>query len=197
MVVKNINVILFDDFTLLDAFGPVDIFSRLDKFYQIDYYSLNGGKVKTNPNFEIVTKSFNEISSFDILLIPGGFGTRKLVDDSQFILNLKNISEKSDIVLTVCTGSALLAKTGLLKNIKATSNKMSFDWVIKQDPNVKWIRKARWVVDGKYYSSSGITAGIDMALGFIKDMLNIEVADKISHALEYIWNKNSEEDHFA
>jgi putative intracellular protease/amidase len=130
-------------------------------------------------------------------LIPGGFGTRKLVDDNKFISSLKNIAEKSNIVLTVCTGSALLAKTGLLKNIKATSNKMSFDWVVSQDSDVKWIRKARWVVDGKYYSSSGITAGIDMALGFINDMFNIEVADKISHALEYIWNNNSEEDHFA
>ncbi len=194
---KNINVILFDDFTLLDAFGPVDILSRLDKYYQIDYYSLNGGKVKTKPNFEIETKSFDDINSFDILLIPGGFGTRKLVDDDKFISSLKNITEKSDMVLTVCTGSALLAKTGLLKNIKATSNKMSFDWVISQNSDVKWIRKARWVVDGKYYSSSGITAGIDMALGFIKDNFSIDVANKISHSLEYIWNSNSEEDHFA
>jgi putative intracellular protease/amidase len=194
---KNINVILFDNFTLLDAFGPVDVLSRLDKYYQIDYYSQYGGKVKTKPNVEIETKSFNDINSFDVLLIPGGFGTRKLVDDNKFISSLKNITEKSNIVLTVCTGSALLAKTGLLKNIKATSNKMSFDWVVSQDSDVKWIRKARWVVDGKYYSSSGITAGIDMALGFINDMFNIEVADKISHALEYIWNNNSKEDHFA
>jgi putative intracellular protease/amidase len=194
---KNINVILFDNFTLLDAFGPVDVLSRLDKYHQIDYYSQYGGKVKTKPNVEIETKSFNDINSFDVLLIPGGFGTRKLVDDNKFISSLKNITEKSNIVLTVCTGSALLAKTGLLKNIKATSNKMSFDWVVSQDSDVKWIRKARWVVDGKYYSSSGITAGIDMALGFTNDMFNIEVADKISHALEYIWNNNSEEDHFA
>jgi putative intracellular protease/amidase len=194
---KNINVILFDNFTLLDAFGPVDVLSRLDKYCQIDYYSQYGGKVKTKPNVEIETKSFNDINSFDVLLIPGGFGTRKLVDDNKFISSLKNITEKSNIVLTVCTGSALLAKTGLLKNIKATSNKMSFDWVVSQDSDVKWIRKARWVVDGKYYSSSGITAGIDMALGFTNDMFNIEVADKISHALEYIWNNNSEEDHFA
>ncbi|MBN1500163.1 MAG: DJ-1/PfpI family protein [Spirochaetes bacterium] len=194
---KNVNVILFDDFTLLDVFGPVDVFSRMDSHYRIDYYSHNGGKVKTKPNFEIETKSFNDISGFDILMIPGGFGTRKLVYDSKFISDLKNIAEKSEKVMTVCTGSALLAKTGLLKNIKATSNKMSYDWVTGQDSDVKWIRKARWVADGKYYSSSGITAGIDMALGFINDMIGGGAADKISHALEYVWNNDSEEDPFA
>jgi putative intracellular protease/amidase len=194
---KHINVILFDDFTLLDAFGPVDVLSRLDKYYQIDYYSQNGGKVTTKPNFEIETKSFNDINSFDVLLIPGGFGTRKLVDDSTFISSLKNIAEKSDIVLTVCTGSALLAKTGLLKHIKATSNKMSFDWVISQDPDVQWIRKARWIADNKYYTSSGVTAGIDMALAFVKDTFDLEAARKISAALEYNWNQDSKNDPFA
>ena len=74
---------------------------------------------------------------------------------------------------------------------------MAFDWVVTQDIQVNWIRKARWIVDGKYYSSSGITAGIDMALGFVGDEFNNAVAEKIAHALEYNWNTNSEDDNFA
>jgi putative intracellular protease/amidase len=194
---KNINVVLFDDFTILDALGPVEVLQRLDQFYQIGFYSLYGGKIKTNPELGIITKPLCEIQSFDVLLIPGGFGTRKLVNDVEFITNLRTIAEKSEVVLAVCTGSALLAKTGLLKSIKATSNKLSFDWVVKQDPEVHWTRKSRWVVDGKYYSSSGVSAGIDMALGYVKDKFNVETAEKISKGLEYIWNKNSEEDPFA
>lgn len=194
---QNINVILFDDFTILDAFGPVDVLSKLDKLYKVDYYSQNGGLIKTNQTLTLSTRPFSEITDFDILLIPGGFGTRRLVDVASYIADIKILAEKSKKVLTVCTGSALLAKTGLLKNIKATSNKISFDWVMSQDTEVNWIRQARWIVDGKYYTSSGITAGIDMALGFVKDTISEEVAEKIARGLEYCWNKNSEEDHFA
>lgn len=101
------------------------------------------------------------------------------------------------MVLTVCTGSALLAKTGQLDNHKATSNKSAFDWVSGLNSNVNWIRKARWVVDEKIYTSSGITAGIDMALAFISDKISTNVAEQVSKTLEYIWNSNNEEDLFA
>lgn len=193
---KNINAILFDDFTLLDALGPIEVLQRLPQF-QISFYSMHGGRVKTNPDLGIMTKPFSEIQSFDILLVPGGFGSRKLVDDAEFISGLKTIAEKSEEVLTVCTGSALLAKAGLLKNVRATSNKLSFDWVVQQDPEVRWIRKARWVADEKYYSSSGVSAGIDMALGYVRDKINVETAEKIARGLEYHWNRNSDEDPFA
>lgn len=193
---KHINVVLYDDFTLMDALGPVEVLQRLPQ-YQINFFSIHGGRIKTFPDLGIMTKPFSEIQSFDILLVPGGFSTRKLVDDQDFIASLKAIVERSDDVLTVCTGSALLAKTGLLKGIKATSNKLSFEWVMQQDNEVQWVRKARWVVDGKYYSSSGVSAGIDMALGYIRDKMNVEIAEKIAHGLEYLWNRNKDEDPFA
>jgi putative intracellular protease/amidase len=194
---KNINVILFDDFTILDALGPVEVFRCLDQFYRIGFYSLPGGEIRTNPALGISTKPLDEIQSFDVLLIPGGFGTRKMAEDGDFIARLKTLAEKSEVVLAVCTGSALLARTGLLKKVKATSNKLAWDWAIKQDSEVNWIRKARWVADGKYYTSSGVTAGIDMALGFVGDKFNPETAEKIAHGLEYLWNKDSENDPFA
>lgn len=193
----TINVILFDDFTIMDAVGPVEVFQRVEKHYHIEFFSRHGGKVKTHPNLGIETKSFKQITAYDILLIPGGFGTRPLVDDPEYIQELKQIVEKSELVLTVCTGSALLAKTGLLRHHKATSNKLAFEWVITQDADVYWVRKARWVVDGKFYTSSGVTAGIDMALGFIQDHISNEVAEQISKGLEYVWNKDRADDPFA
>lgn len=194
---KNINVILFHDFTFLDALGPVEVFGRLKQFYEINFYSLDGGSVSTSPELGITVKPIKDIQSFDVLLIPGGFGTRTLVKDEAFINCLKELAVKSQDVLTVCTGSALLAKTGLLKKIKATSNKLSWDWVIEQDSDVNWVREARWVADGKYYSSSGVSAGIDMALGYVSDKMGVEIAEQIAKSMEYIWNKDSKTDPFA
>jgi transcriptional regulator GlxA family with amidase domain len=196
MKMKNINVILFDNFTILDAMGPVEVFRCLDKIYKIDFYSIDGKDITTNSNLCIKTKPFSDILSYDLVIIPGGVGTRSLINDQVFIDKLKNICKESEYVLSICTGSALLAKTELLNDKKATSNKMSFNWVIEQNKEVNWQKKARWVVDGKYYTSSGITAGIDMALGFVKDKISEESARKIAMALEYIWNENSEDDKF-
>ncbi len=87
---------------------------------------------------------------------------------------------------------SLLAKTGLLDNHNATSNKKAFEWVRSISNDVKWIRNARWVADGKYYTSSGVSAGMDMALGFISDLFGKDKANQIANDIEYIWNSNKE-----
>jgi transcriptional regulator GlxA family with amidase domain len=194
---KKVNILLFDDFTTLDALGPAEVLGRLKDHYEVSFISMTGGLISGSAGVKIDTKKITEVKQKDILLIPGGFGTRKLVTDSSFLNTLKLLAEESEMVLCVCTGSALLAKTGLLNNKMATSNKLSWEWVISQNQEVNWVKKARWIVDGKYYTSSGITAGIDMALGFIADKHGNEVAESISKALEYIWNKDREIDPFA
>jgi transcriptional regulator GlxA family with amidase domain len=120
-----------------------------------------------------------------------------LVNDEEFINKLKIIAEKSSWCLTVCTGSALLAKTGLLDNREATSNKMAFEWVKSIRENVKWKNKARWVTDGKYYTSSGVSAGIDMSLGFVCDRFGKEIVGKIAKIIEHEWNDNKDNDIFG
>lgn len=194
---QHINTILFDNFTTLDAIGPTGVFSCLKDKYEINYFSLPGGIIKGSSNLEVVTKNLCEIKSYDILIIPGGLGTRELVSNQVFIDNLRIVAEKSKYVLCICTGSALLAKTELLDGKMATSNKLSWNWVIEQNKNVKWQKGKRWVVDGKYYSSSGITAGIDMALGYISDIHGKDAATQICKVLEYIWNNNPENDPFS
>lgn len=195
------NVILFNDFETLDAFGPVEVIGALDKFteraYEIGFYSEKGGVVRSKQNVKVETVPIADIKDADVILIPGGFGTRSEISNGELIRSLKELAEKAQYVLSVCTGSALLAKTGLIKNMKATSNKMAFDWVTGQDREVQWIRKARWVRDGKYYTSSGVSAGIDMTLGFVSDILGIGAAEKIAAGIEYIWNRDKENDPFC
>ncbi len=191
------NVLLFDAFETIDAFGPVEVIGKLDGSYEIEFYSEKGGPVRSSQNVEVYSMPLAEIEEGGILLIPGGFGTRKEVDNEVFIRAIRHIAENSQFVLTVCTGSALLAKTGLLAERKATTNKMAFDWVVEQDKSVSWVRKARWVNDNKYYTSSGVSAGIDMALGFVRDRHGMEAAERIARGIEYVWNKDSEHDPFC
>jgi transcriptional regulator GlxA family with amidase domain len=193
----NVSVILFNRFETLDAFGPVEAIGRLRDRYEIECYSERGGIVTSEQNVKIETRPLREIRPGGIILIPGGQGTRKEVDNEDLIQAIKKIGEEAEYVLTVCTGAALLARTGLLKEKNATTNKISFDWVVEQDKETHWKKKARWVRDGKYYTSSGISAGIDMALGFITDMNGKEEAERASREMEYLWNRDRENDPFA
>jgi transcriptional regulator GlxA family with amidase domain len=193
----NVSVLLFDDFETLDVFGPVEIFGRLKDHYKIQFYSETGGLVKNNHGVAIQSQKISEaIGEPEIFLIPGGYGTRREVDNNTLIDQVRQLSLSSQYVLTVCTGTSILARTGLLDGRQATSNKRAFDWVVTQGDKVNWIRKARWVQDGKYYTSAGVSAGIDMTLGFLSDRHGIDFASRVAAEIEFNWNENREEDNF-
>ena len=187
----DINILFFEDFETLDIFGPIEILARIENI-KMHYVSISGGLIKSRQGYEIQTESFSTINSKGVLVIPGGQGTRTLINDKKFIAQLKELCLNAEYVLSICTGSALLAKTGLLDNHNATSNKKAFEWVKSVSSNVNWIRKARWVVDDKFYTSSGVSAGMDMALGFVSDMFGVEKAEQIADNIEYVWNRNRE-----
>jgi transcriptional regulator GlxA family with amidase domain len=110
---------------------------------------------------------------------------------------MKSLAKNAEFIFTVCTGSILFSKTGLLDGKKATSNKRVFSLTSKESPDVNWIKKARWVKDGNIYTSSGISAGIDMALGFISDLLGYPIAKQQSNEIEYDWKEDPDWDPFS
>mgnify|MGYP003200173865 FL=1 len=175
----DINFLLFEQFETLDLFGPVEICGRHPDF-QLHYISQNGGLVTSTQGVRIDTKSQQDMNVSGVLVIPGGAGTRTLIKEEPFLKNLRRLSEDASFVLSVCTGSALLARCGILEGKRATSNKRAFDWVVSTSDKVHWIRKARWVHDGKFYTSSGISAGMDMTLGFIRDRFGAPAAERIA-----------------
>jgi transcriptional regulator GlxA family with amidase domain len=128
---------------------------------------------------------------------PGGIGTRKEMANPQFLAELRRLAETSRIVATACTGSLLLARTGLLDGRKATSNKRAFQEVKTYAPKVEWIAKARWVEDGKYFTSSGVSAGIDMALAVMAKLCGRETSLQIASRAEYTWYEDNSWDPFA
>lgn len=192
----KVNVLLFSNFETLDAFGPVEILGHLPGC-QLEYYSVQGGLVESKDGVKVMTEPLMSANMNQILLLPGGPGTRKLVNDLNFIEKLTVTAQSSSFCLSICTGSALLAQTGLLDGLKATSNKKAFDWVQSVNPKVEWERQARWAVSEKYYTSSGISAGMDMTLGFIQDQVGQEEAHKIADTIEYSWNNDPQKDIFA
>lgn len=194
----KVAVLLFNNFETLDVFGPVEIFGRLAEHYQISFYSLSGGLIENTHGVSIMTEKLADLPDGDtIFLIPGGYGTRAEVNNILLIDAIREISQACTYVLTVCTGTSLLAKTGLLDGRKATTNKIAFDWVITQGLQVVWIKKARWVVDGKFYTSSGVSAGMDMTLGFLQDRHGIDFARNVANTIEYCWQENREVDVFC
>ncbi len=192
----NINIMLFDDFETLDAFGPVEILSRIPT-HILKYYSISGGIVTSAKGMKIETESICAAKPNGILVLPGGRGTRVLVNDKKFLSCLKNIGEYAIFCLSICTGSALFAKVGLLDGKAATSNKKAFVWAMSTSNKVKWVKNARWVVDGKFYTSSGVSAGMDMTLGFVSDQYGLDNALQIAQDIEYISNSDKEQDLFA
>lgn len=194
----EVAFIMFNDYETLDVFGPAEVFGRLTDLYTLKFYSLDGGLITNKHGVQIMTEKLETIDEKpEIILVPGGMGTRKEVNNLLLIDKIKELSQTSSYVLTVCTGSALLAKAGLLNGKEATSNKRAFSWVTSQGADVHWDKKARWKIDGKYYTSSGVSAGIDMALGFLADRHGVEFARKAAKEIEYNWTEDKDNDNFV
>lgn len=194
----RVNILLFEGFETLDVFGPVEIFGSLPDIFQLNFISYNGGLVSSTQCVRVDTGIFVSEDSLDnILFVPGGIGTREKVNDKNFIDLIGSIANESKYIISVCTGAALLAKTGKLNGKKATTNKRAFKWVMEQGKDVLWVKESRWVRDEYIYTSSGVSAGIDMALGFIADIIGKEKALEIARRIEYFWNEDNQYDPFS
>lgn len=203
----RVAVALFEGFTVLDVYGPVQAFAScrelqedgsFRRLFEIFSMAEQKGIVKSSEGPPSYAEfGFTEAPDFDILLIPGGFGTRAAVNNTGLLDQLAGASQRAEVTATVCTGSALLARTGLLDGRPATSNKIAWDWVVKQGPQVKWVRQARWVDDSDMVTASGVSAGIDMALSLIARLHGRDMALVAARNMEYRWHEDPAEDPFA
>lgn len=195
---RKLGVVLFDGFELLDVFGPLEMFGLARDDFEIELLAESGPSVESaqGPR-SVVDVTFSKAGDYDILLVPGGYGTRKAVKNVSLLEWLQQKSETAEIVTSVCTGAAILASSGLLNGKKATSNKESFTWVKSQGEKVEWVAEARWVEDGKFMTSSGVSAGMDMSLALIQKLLGETKARAIATEAEYEWHNDSSWDPFA
>lgn len=198
--IYKINILLYDNYELLDVMGPIEMITTIPGV-ELDCFSISGGYIKSFQNIKIETKKKSEITfkkdDVNIILIPGGRFFKEMLKDNLFIETINFLTTHSDFCLTICTGSALLAKTGLLNGKTATTNKQAWNWIKDNFKKVNWIRKARWCIDKKYYTSSGVSAGTDMVLQFILNIFGKNVLNNILKNTEYIWHNQPDNDPFA
>lgn len=195
---RTLGVLLFPGFELLDVFGPLEMFGLLRGLINIVMVAETAGPVASAAGpLALATAGFDDSSRLDLLLVPGGFGTRKEVSNQALLSWLASAAADSEVVASVCTGSALLAKAGLLDGRRATTNKMAFAWVAEQGPRVRWIKQARWVDDGDRLTSSGVSAGMDMSLALIARLYGSEIAERVAQGAEYDWHRDPTWDPFA
>lgn len=194
----RVGVVIFDQFELLDVFGPLEMLGMYPETFELNMVSQERGTVSSaqGPG-SVAETSFSDGRQYDILLVPGGQGTRREVDNPVLLDWLKAQSVNAQYVTSVCTGSAILAKAGLLDGRHATGNKLNFNFIESQGPNVRWQKQARWVEDGLFFTSSGVSAGIDMSLALIARIMGEDAAEQAATWAEYEWHRDADWDPFA
>jgi transcriptional regulator GlxA family with amidase domain len=139
---------------------------------------------------------FDTCPRLDVLIVPGGEGTRKEVSNNAIAKFLQNQAKTVEHLLSVCTGAALLAASGLISHKKATTNKMAFDWVtsVEGSEDVTWVKEARWIpADGRITTAAGVSAGMDAALHLIETKFGREMAVEVARRAEYTGDFTSPE----
>ncbi len=192
------GIVLFENFELLDVFGPAQLFGMLKTRFEVSMIGQTAKPViSAQGPTVLVDREIAEVDDLDILLVPGGAGTRTEIDNEILLSWIREMSSECSFVTSVCTGSALLAKAGLLDGKRATSNKSAFEWVSHQGPDVEWVCKARWVSDGRFWTSSGVSAGMDMSLALIEEIHGADLATLIANATEYERHNDATWDPFS
>ncbi len=195
---RTLQVVLFEGFELLDVFGPLEILGSLGPELRLELVAANAPVIASFQGPRVAVDTILESAGQAAwLLVPGGFGTRQAIDDPRLIGWLSERAAAAELVMTVCTGTALVARTGLLDGHRATTNKRAFNWVAQQGEQVEWVREARWVRDRSFATSSGVSAGIDMALAIVAEFFGEERAEALRVNTEYDWHRDPGWDPFA
>ena len=198
MTKRRIAALIFDGFEMLDLYGPLELFSMHRDDFDIVTVAADAGPMTASGGPATLAEAgFADGHRYDMVLVPGGRGVRAAQVDQAHLDWRAQVCDQAEVVMSVCTGSALLAAAGVLDGKRATTNKIAFDWVKGLHPAPDWQERARWVVDGKVYTSSGVSAGMDMALDVIKDLIGAQAAKDAAHWAEYIPNPDPENDPFA
>ncbi|KAG1648690.1 Isonitrile hydratase [Nymphon striatum] len=195
---KTLAALVFPGFETLDYFGPMEMLGGLGNETEIITVAKGSDPVASVHGQRIVIdKTIAEKDDYDLLFIPGGDSALAEAEDEELMAWIRRASANAERVMAVCTGTVLLGMTGVLDGRKATTNKLDFTKTVPLAPNVDWVKEARWVEDGKFYTSSGVSAGMDMALAVMADLFGMKLADRIALGCEYEWHKDAGRDPFA
>jgi putative intracellular protease/amidase len=179
----EIAILIYDKLAALDAVGPYEVMRNVPG-WDVRFVAKQKGDTRTEDGSLglVADYTLDQVSAPDLVLVPGGKGSRPLMHDEELLQWLRDVDRTTKWTTSVCTGSLLLGAAGLLDGKRATSNWLVLD-ALRQfgaDPV-----GGRWVEDGKVLTAAGVTAGIDMALHLVAVEAGPEVAQAVQLGIEY------------
>ena len=179
----DVAIPIFDELTALDAVGPYEVLSRLPGATVTFVAHETGPKRTENGMLALVAdRTLAELPEPDVIVVPGGFGTRALASDREMLDWLRHAHEHSTWTTSVCTGALLLAAAGILHGLRATTHWLQYD--LLRPYGVTPVAE-RVVREGKVITAAGVSAGIDMALMLAAEIAGPELAQGIQLGIEY------------
>ncbi len=191
---KTVGILIFNEVEVLDFAGPFEVFSicrdkKGDPPYKVFLIAEKEGLIKARNNFLVQANyTINNHPDLNMLLIPGGLGTRQEMHNGTIKGWIKSQFDSLDLLLSVCTGSLVLATCGLLDKLAATTHHKAIAALEKVAPNTQIIPHTKYVDNGKIITAAGISAGIEMALHVVAKQHGSKIATKTAKYMEYDWN---------
>lgn len=189
--VRMIDILLFPDFEELDAVGPWEVLAYWTRTFPQDGYGVTtmsaGGQPVTAAKGLTVSAhiAVAEAPPLEVLLYPGGQGTRRLLADPEHLDWVRAQRATVPLMTSVCTGSLVYAAAGLLRDRPATTHWASLDLLAELDPSIAPRPEARFVDDGDLVTSAGVSAGIDMALHLVDRLAGADRARQVRRGIQY------------
>ena len=195
---RNVGILIFDNVEVLDFAGPFEVFSRTRTaggvesrrsdetapFCVFTVARTNGPVTATGGLRVLPDHTFADAPEIDLFVVPGGFGTRPLLEDAETLDWIRKTAQHAEKTTSVCTGSLLLARAGLLSGRRATTHWAALDFLKAQGDDIRVEADSRWVDDG-ILTSAGVAAGIDMAFHVVETLCGADVADETARYIDY------------
>lgn len=188
---QRIGILLFDDVEELDAVGPWEVLAAWSHHFrdddiEVSTLSPRGGAVRAAKGLTLMAEhSFADAPAYDVVLHPGGHGTRPQMRDDAHLNWVRSQRATVPLMTSVCTGSLVYAAAGLLRNRPATTHWASLDLLAETDPTIDVRRDERYVDDGDVITSAGVSAGIDMALHLVRRLAGEQRARDVRRYIQY------------
>jgi len=193
MSVRRVAILIFDEVEVLDFCGPFEVFSvagrDLDpKPFEVYTVAEGSGPVSARGGLSVNPRyTLADCPAPDILLVPGGYGTRREMHNQGLIEWIRGRAAECEMVLSVCTGSLLLGKAGLLDGLAATTHFGALGLLGEVAPRAEVRPGLRFVDNGRVITSAGVAAGIDMSFHTVARLLGRETAEETARYIEYEW----------
>ena len=189
---RNVGILIFDGVELLDFCGPYEAFTAVARYgdekpFNTFTVAEQDGPVASAAGTRFLPDyTFATAPAIDILVVPGGMGTRREIDNPVVINWIRAVAGEAELTTSVCTGSFLIARAGTLGDgSKATTHWGSIERMREMFPGVEVLENVRFVDDGIVVSSAGVSAGIDMSLHVIERLAGVEAAESSARLMEY------------